>query len=283
MKVWQVDFYRRPLQDEENRPLWELVVCDLERESIQMAFCPQPDANSNWLARQLQEMGQRTGDRIPDRLEFFRPECQSLLEAAGRNLGIAVEPTRRTPLLKQVLQQRALEYPQMTEKRVRYSGEDYQPISVYRPAPVPMPEDLQGDRWQFASLSAEDLATFGERPIPVRSMPESLLPFNLGLASTLPIPGVIIEGGRRSMQLARWLKDVRPVSIQYIAGAPDGIILEAGLVDRWILATFDDPEVARAARTYQERQEQSRGLHFLLVRPDDSGMTHSGFWLLQPA
>lgn len=274
-KVWQVDFYRRPLKDETNQPLWELVVCDRAEESVRFAWCPQSSANSDWLVRQLPQMG----DRLPEALEFFRPECESLVVAAGQRLGIRATATRRTPLLKQVLQQRVREYPQME----RYSGDDYQPISVYRPAPVPVPEDLQGDRWQFASLNAGDIDGFASRPIPVRSMPESLRPFNLGLASTLPIPGVVIEGGRKSRSLTRWLQEIDPVSIEYIAGDPYGIVLEAGLVDRWVLETFKDEEVAAAARTYQQRLQQSRGLHFLLVRPDDSGMTYSGFWLLQPA
>jgi hypothetical protein len=59
------------------------------------------------------------------------------------------------------------------------------------------------------------------------------------------------------------------------------LVLEAGLADRWILATFADEEVTNAGKLYQQRKQLSRGLHFLLVQPDDSGMTHSGFWLLQ--
>jgi hypothetical protein len=83
------------------------------------------------------------------------------------------------------------------------------------------------------------------------------------------------------MQLARWLQDVQPVALNYIAGAPDGLILEAGLVERWVVATFEDKEVATAAQMYEQRKQLSRGLHFLLVQPDDSGMTYSGFWLLR--
>jgi hypothetical protein len=84
------------------------------------------------------------------------------------------------------------------------------------------------------------------------------------------------------MQLARWFQSVRPVALNYIPGPPDGLILEAGLVDRWVVATFEDPEVAQAARRYQQRKQHSQGLHFLLVQPDNSGMTYTGFWLLKP-
>jgi hypothetical protein len=74
---------------------------------------------------------------------------------------------------------------------------------------------------------------------------------------------------------------VHPVALNYVAGAPDGLILEAGLVDRWIIATFEDPEVRTAATEYEQRKQDSQGLHFFLVQPDDSGMTYTGFWLLR--
>ena len=92
---------------------------------------------------------------------------------------------------------------------------------------------------------------------------------------------MIIYGGRQSLRLARWLQETNPVSLNYILGSPDGLILEAGLADRWILATFEDAEVTAAAKVYEQRKQLSKGLHFLLVQPDDSGMTFSGFWLLK--
>ena len=120
-----------------------------------------------------------------------------------------------------------------------------------------------------------------ERPIPILGVPEFLLPLNLGLSSSLPIPGVVIDGGRQSMRLARWLESADPYLLNYIPGEPDGLILETGLVDRWVVATFSDQEVSAAGQVYEERKEESQGLHFLLVQPDDSGMTYSGFWILR--
>ncbi len=63
--------------------------------------------------------------------------------------------------------------------------------------------------------------------------------------------------------------------------SPNGLILESGLVDRWVMATFEDAEVMDAAKTFEVRKQLAKGLHFLLVQPDDSGMTFSGFWLLK--
>ncbi|WP_373524949.1 Tab2/Atab2 family RNA-binding protein [Nostoc sp.] len=261
MKIWQVDFYRRPLPDESGQVLWKLLICDVTRSFEYEAICPQSQANSVWVAAQLELA---SGEKLPDVIQVFRPQSLSLIEAAGRNLGINVEPTRHTLALKQWLQEK--QYPSTLDK----------------PPPAPLPENLWGEQWRFATMAANDVETrFSDRPIPILHIPERLKPINLGLASTVPVPGVIIYGGRRSMPLARWLQQARTVALNYISGAPDGLILEAGLVDRWIVATFEDPEVTTAAETFEQRKKHCRGLHFLLVQPDDSGMTYSGFWLLQ--
>jgi hypothetical protein len=275
MGIWQADFYRRPLRDTTGQVLWELLICDATRHFTYEALCPQSEVNANWLVAQLR---QAAGDKFPDVIQVFRPQSLSLMEAAAQQLSIAVEPTRGTKTLKQWLQERASQYP----KQEGYTGEAYHPIAIDKPPPLPLPENLWGDRWRFASIPAGNIEeAFGDRPIPILEMPKFLLPLNLGLASTVAVPGVIIDGGRKSMQLARWLQDAQPVSLNYIAGAPDGLILEAGLVDRWVVATFEDTEVATAARTYEQRKSLSQGLHFLLVQPDDSGMTYTGFWLLR--
>jgi RNA-binding protein Tab2/Atab2 len=275
MRIWQADFYRRPLQDETGKPLWELVICDSNRSFQYSAFCQQSQANSDWLISQFQQ--QTKTQNLPDLIQVFRPQSLSLIAAAAKIFGVKVEATRRTAALKSLLQERATEYPNLPD----YTRENYSPIALDSPPPVPLPENLWGDKWRFASLKAGDMVeAFAGRPIPILEMPESLLPLNLGLASTIPVPGVVIDGGRQSMRLARWLQDAKPFSLNYIPGAPDGLILEAGLADRFVVATFEDSEVKSAAAIYEQRKQTSKGLHFLLIQPDDSGVTYTGFWLL---
>ncbi len=276
MGVWQADFYRRPLRDATGQVLWELLLCDATRSFTYEALCPQSLVNISWLVSQLQKAA---GDsQLPDLIQVFRPQSLSLLTSAAQQLGISVTATRHTQALKQWLEERASQYSQ----KENYTGEAYNPVVLDKPPPVPLPEHLWGEQWRFATLPAGNIEeAFANRPIPILQMPELFLPLNLGLASTVVVPGVVIDGGRQSMQLARWLQDAQPVALNYIAGAPDGLILEAGLVDRWVVATFGDKEVATAAQMYEQRKQLSRGLHFLLVQPDDSGMTYSGFWLLR--
>ena len=277
MSVWEIDFYRRPLQDEDGNPLWELLICDRENIFKHLAFCAQSQATADWLKQQLEQL-LADGQPQPERICVFRPQSFSLLEIATQSLGIRLEPTRHTPTLKRCLEERSLLYPTYPN----HTGQTYEPVTLDKPPPMPISENLLGTQWRFASLPAADLiAAFSDRLIPIVTMPHEFLPLNLGLASTVLIPGVVIDGGRRSMQLARWLEKVCPISLSYISGSPDGLILEAGLVDRWVMATFDDAEMAIAAQTYEVRKQLGKGLHFLLIQPDDSGMTYTALWLLK--
>ncbi|BAZ38747.1 hypothetical protein NIES4101_46890 [Calothrix sp. NIES-4101] len=276
MLIWQVDFYRRPDNKSDSLILWDLFICDVTGSFRYEASCRQSQANSTWLASELEKaIKQANIGQLPTTIQVFRPQSLSLIETAIKNLinnsnnsnnsniKIEVEATRRTPELKKWLQKKG------------YS------IAIDSPPPIPLPENLWGEEWRFGTLPAGDITEFISRPIPIRDVPDVLLPMNLGLSSAQAIPGIVIYGGRRSMQISRWLQEVKPIALNYIAGAPDGVVLEAGLAERWIVATFEDEEVKKAAKNYEQRKQEARGLHFLLVQPDDSEMTYTGFWLLQ--
>lgn len=276
MSVWEVDFYRRPLQNPAGQPLWELVIVDSEGATTTIA-CSQPEATSQWVEQQIRQLLD-SQDSAPGCIRVFRPQTFNLLEPVCKTLNIAIEATRRTARLKQTLKELAQTY----SANPAYTGQPYTPVTVDKPPPLPLGEDLLGEQWRFATIAASDLIdAFSQRMIPILEMPEFLLPLNLGLASTTPIPGVVIDGGRRSRQLTTWLQASQPVSLSYIAGDPHGLVLEAGLVDRWIVATFTDVDMVGSAKAFEARKQASKGLHFLLVQPDNSGMTYSGFWLLQ--
>lgn len=277
MAIWQVDFYRRPLQDKAGNPMWELVVCDRDRTFAASAFCSQAEASADWVTTQLQAFV-ASPNELPTVIEVFRPATLHILELVGQTLNIPIEPTRHTTVLKTLLQNRTADYPQMEG----YTRDAYDPLAIDKPPPMPLPDELWGEQWRFAAIAAGDFELmFGDRPIPIRVMLEEAMPLKQGLASITPIPGVIIYGGRQSMRLARWLQEVQPAYLTYTPGEPDGLILDVGLVDRWVIATFTDAGAIAAAQTFRQRLVQSQGLHFLLVQPDDSGITYSGLWMLR--
>ena len=151
--------------------------------------------------------------------------------------------------------------------------------------PQPLLDELWGEEWRFASIPASDFwDMFGDRPIPFLSMPPEFNPVNLGIASNTFIPGVVIYGGRQSMQLASWVAERKPKTHIYqeteknLAG---GLLLNDKSDQRWVTLTFHDQAIATAGQRYQQRLMAARGLHFLLVQPDNSDVTFSGLWLLK--
>lgn len=269
MTTWQVDISSRPERDEQGETLWELTICAIDRGLDFTYICPQKQVNSEWIATQLELAA---GDNLPELIQVFRPQSLGLIQIAGAKLGIKVVATRRTAILKDLLQFQAQ----------KYSDRNYQPLAIESPPPQPIDDALVGDKWQFVTLTAKELVTgFNDRPIPIVSMPDYLLPPHWGLGANVAIPGVIIYGGKQSMRLARWVEETEPVSINYLGDDPGGLILDAGLADRWVMLTFNDLEVSQAAKLYEARKKLVHGLHFLLITPDDSGITDSGIWLFQ--
>ncbi len=149
--------------------------------------------------------------------------------------------------------------------------------------PQPLPEHLWGDLWQFVSLSAEDLEfSLWERPIPIREIEApGLLPSQQALEGEAVIPGILINAGRQAMKLSRWLCGHQPRQMNAVNLELGAIILSTAQQTRWILATYQDEAVREAGQTFEARKAQSKGIHFLLIQPDDSGVTHSGLWILK--
>lgn len=269
MNIWQADFYKYPLENQETNSQWQLIICDDQGQIIKEASCQQSAATYHWLMAQLEPIIKQAK---PDVIQIFRPQSFNLFKLAAEALNLKIEPTRHTKELKQILKQ-------------RYATATYDPVKLEQPPPQPLPDILWGETWQFMRLKAGDFIDyFSERPIPILDIPELLKPINLGIASTVQLPGIIISGGRNSLYLARWLAEKNPVSLNYIPteiGKSGGLVLETGLIDCWIFLTFEDVDIAKAAQQYEVQKNLSKGLHFLVIQPDNSGMTYSGVWLLK--
>jgi hypothetical protein len=275
MTVWQLDLHRPPLIDAQGEPLWEFLACAADLGFYYEAQTPQGQVTADWVTTQLQAAIDQADCR-PTQVQVFRPQALSLLTLAAERLGLPTTPTRRTPALHRWLRQKATAYP--TPGPV---GQPYDPLHVESPPPLPLAENLWGDRWGFVTLAAGEFErTFPHEPIPILHMPPETQPSQMGLSSTTPLPGIMIEGGRQAMALAQWVQSVNPATLRYVAGDPDGLILGAGLCDHWVMTTFAEATMAKAGQRFEQHKVASQGLHFLLVCPDDSGMTYTGLWLL---
>lgn len=275
MVTWQADFYKRPFKSEQGETLWELIICDETGEIVLETYCPQSQATVEWLQCQLELLPKLS--HPPEAIAVFRPESLSLWQTTAQTLDLTIIPTRKTPVLKALLRQRCQDYPGLNGS--------YDPCKVELEPPQALPENLWGENWRLGRIFAGDLwEMFQDQPIPYLHLPPSLEPLSYGLSSDTPIPGIIIYGGRQARPLCQWLGDRHPLAFNYVVtelGQAGGMVLEAGLNERWVLVTFDNQTVAQGSQNFQTQKHQSRGLHFLLVQPDDSGITTTGFWLFE--
>ncbi len=282
---WELDYYSRPILEPDGKKRWELLICSTpevgpEGQAAADPFrwvrrCPAAEVNSIWLRQALQEAlaeAAAAGLAPPRRLRCWRASMRTMVQRAAEGLGMELVPSRRTYALVTWLQER--------EQRVYPAEEGYMagplapPPQPIRPVPVPLPEAARGDRWAWASLPLEALGGASDWDCGFRS----LVPSPPGLDPQAPVPGIRLFGGARALAIAGWLAGLEPVRLE-IEGRQ--LVLEAGLEDRWLLATLDQAEADAAAQAFAAARGQAGGLQFLAVQGREQDQHFEGFWLLR--
>lgn len=156
--IWEIDFYSRPILDENQKKLWEVLVCEspldtstsIESLFRYAKFCPSTQVNSVWLRTALEEAITKA-PQVPTRIRFFRRQMNNMIVKACQDLGIPAQASRRTLALHQWLEQRM--------EQVYPKEPGYQPITnpsvrFETPGPKPLPDALVGQQWAFVTLEA---------------------------------------------------------------------------------------------------------------------------------
>jgi hypothetical protein len=105
-----------------------------------------------------------------------------------------------------------------------------------------------------------------------------LVPPPAAAAPEAAVPGIRLFSGRRALAIAGWLAGLEPVRLEV---RQRQLVLEAGLDDRWLLATLPDAEAEAAAAALAAAREQAAGLQFLAVQSDEAATRFEGFWMLR--
>lgn len=283
--IWELDFYSRPIIGENQKKLWEVLICeaptaiDCPPDSLfkYAQFCSNQTVNSLWLRENLEKAIVEAGV-APKKIRFFRRQMNNMIAKACEDLGIPSAPSRRTYALNQWLVQRMSDfYPQQPG----YSASASQSASVQYPAlnAIPLPDAVRGDRgdkWAFVSLEASALAEMNEWDIAFgEAFPLSLA----GITPEIQIPGLIIFS-RRAIPLAAWMSGLELGFLQFEGGSLPRIRLETGVSDSWILANLTDAPTLREAKGFAEAKEKANQVHFLAIQASPESESFAGFWLL---
>ncbi len=279
--IWEIDFYSRPLLDENQKKVWEVLVCESPsdtRTKIDSLFryaqyCPSTQVNSVWLRTALEEAISKATE-APKKIRFFRRQMSNMITKACKDLGIPAQPSRRTLVLNQWLQQRMEEvYP----KEPGYEAVTNPSVRLENPLPQRLPDALEGQQWAFVTLPSEDFAQMHEWEIGFGEA------FPLELAQVSPqarIPGVLIFSPR-ALPLAGWMSGLELAWLKFDNSLGARLLLETGGTESWILANIKNPQTLAEAKGFEEAKQKSNGVHFITVQSDPQAESFAGFWLLQ--
>ncbi len=142
-KIWELDFYSRPVLDENQKKLWEVLICEtpLEIDANQESLfkysqcCSSQTVNSVWLKEAIEKAIAEAGIS-PTKIRFFRRQMNNMIIKACEDADIPVAPSRRTHTLNQWLQERMANfYPQQSgydEKAAQAVSVQYPEVSPYQ-------------------------------------------------------------------------------------------------------------------------------------------------------
>jgi hypothetical protein len=282
---WELDYYSRPILEPDGKKRWELLICATPDpsgsaqepgEPFRWArTCPASSVNSVWLREAIEAAlaeARAQGYGQPRRIRCWRASMRTMVQRSAEGLGLELVPSRRCYSLVEWLQHRQR---QVYPKEPGYQVGPLAPApQAIRPIAVPLPEAVRGDRWDWATLPFDALAEASDWEIGFAG----LVNLPQAVSGTTPIPGIRLFSRTRALAIAGWLAGLEPVRLEM-----DGeqLVLEAGLEDRWLLATLPEAEAVAAADAFAAAKENAGGLQFIAVQSADGAERLDGFWLLR--
>ena len=284
--VWELDFYSRPILDEEGKKLWEVLICE-SPNSIKRSpdtlfkysqYCSNQSVNSLWLREAIEKAIAQAGNP-PKKIRFFRRQMNNMIVKACEDAGINPVPSRRTYALKKWLEERMVDfYPQepgFDLKTANTASVKYPPLNA-----IPLPDAVKGDRgdkWTFVSLSAADFDDMQDWDI---AFEESFALSLLDIQPSTIIPGLIIYSPRAT-PLAAWMSGLEMGFLQYEKLPKPQLRLETGLSDSWTIINLTNKETVKQAEEFEAAKQKANGVHFLAVQTAEDSEAFAGFWLLK--
>ena len=284
--VWELDFYSRPVLDENGKKLWEVLICEspnsIDRSPDTLfkfsQYCSNTSVNSLWLREAIEKAIAEAGT-TPKKIRFFRRQMNNMIVKACEDAGINPVPSRRTYALNQWLDDRLVNfYPQESGfdlKTANTSSVQYPPLNA-----IPLPDAVKGDRgdkWTFVSLAAADFNDMQDWDI---GFQESFALSLLDIKPDTAIPGLIIYSPRAT-PLAAWMSGLEMGYLQLEKSARPQLRLETGVSDSWTLINLTNKETVKQASEFETAKQKANGVHFLAVQTNADSEAFAGFWLLK--
>lgn len=278
--IWELDYYSRPILDDDNKKVWEVLICesptqiDAQPDTLfrYAEYCSSSQVNSGWLQNAIKEAIARA-PKPPDKVRFFRQAMNNMITTACKALDLPAQLSRRTFALNQWLHDR------METVYPNHPGfqEAVNPSVVFPTTPPQnLPDALLGQKWMFATLPAEAFLEMNDWSIEFGEA----FPFAFTqLQPDASVPGLIIYSPRATA-MAAWMSGLELATVKYDAELPNRLLLETGVNDRWLLTSLD-AKTQIEAQNFEAAKQHSNQVHFLAIQSRPDVESFAGFWLLQ--
>jgi hypothetical protein len=278
--IWELDFYSRPIVDENKKKVWEVLICesptdvgaDVSNLFRYAEYCSNSQVNSAQLSESIVKAIDQAGVS-PDRIRFFRQSMNNMITKACSDAGIPCQPSRRTYMLNQWLKDRiASVYPQEEGYQVGGNATVAFPLTP----PQPLQDALRAQKWGTVALEASALSDMNEWAI---DFGEAYPIGQLNLAPDTLVPGLILYS-ERALAIAAWMSGLELATVRYDTQDGQQLVLETGVIDRWSLAQLLNMPLQAEARQFEDRKIAAGGVHFLAIQKSPEEEAFAGFWLL---
>jgi RNA-binding protein Tab2/Atab2 len=278
--IWELDFYSRPIVDENKKKVWEVLLCesptsidaDVATLFRYSEYCPNANVNSAWLGEALQRAIDQAGI-LPDRVRFFRQAMNNMITKACSDVGVPCQPSRRTFTLNEWIKDRTeTVYPSETG----YVTGSNATVAFPTTPPQPLPDALRGQKWGTVALEASAFTEMNDWSI---DFGESFPLTGFGLDAETLVPGMIIYSAR-ALAMAAWMSGLELSTVKYDTIDGQQLVLETGVIDRWILTPLVNMPLQLEAKEFEERKKAAGGVHFIAIQESPESEAFAGFWLL---
>jgi hypothetical protein len=279
-QIWELDFCSRPIMDERKKKVWELLICDPERNFTYSEYFPNNKINSVQLRNALQRLLDQEGVQAPLKVRFFRAQMQTIISKACAELPFKAVPSRRCITLMNWLEERHESvYP-------KHPGFDPNapPLMTYEVgAPQELPDALRGEQWAFVMLPLSQVQQEAAETVGGGGFGEVLSGEMTGLKGDpeeVFVPGVAVFS-QRALPLAAWTNGLELAGLK--TDTEMGyLVLETGVNMQYRYANYRRTVAAnKEATEWEEAKEAAGGLHFLAIQSDADSPTCAGFWMLR--
>lgn len=270
---WEIDCYSRPVQMDDTKKLWEILVTDTSGAFRYLKTLPSNVVNSRTVRKVVEDLIDASPVR-PRKIRFFRNQMFNMITIALNPLDIEVKPSRYAPNLLMWLSDREkFVYPNMKGYNPNLKQQtilDYEVSQAER-----LPDVLRAQSYAFVALPAE---AFWNSEVTRENIKRGRLSPLRDLPKTGWVHGITLFSVRAE-SIAAWMDGLEISSVKADLLGRE-LLLNTDITTQYVVAPLSDAQ-KKEAKIFEKGKAEANGYHFLSVQTKADADGVEAFWLLR--